>query len=568
MSLANWLWFDLSLLLPLFVLILFLSKTKNKIVVGTTQILIHFILFLFLCILFCADFFYYQQTGKHIGFEVFTTNQVDTFSVITSFYLQETTLFYLFLTFCCLYTVLYYYKLHKITPRKTTSVLLGCSLLLITVAKVLPNLKNIENKDFNPIVSIFLDMRSKIIPSSFQLAENEFTQYIKISNPNPSHKQYPFMRQEAYPKFLAKNIILVVLESWSAKYVNQKVNGKKTTPYFESLSKRGLYFSRCYATGVRTVNGIVSILTGFPDIPGRGLFYSDYYQTRFSTPSKLLHSYGYKNLYITGGRHSSSKMAIALHNWGFDKVLVRHHFRRVTIKRPFVWGYDDKTIYEFALWQLSQSKVPFFLTVLTTSTHYPFQIPTKGKFTKEDSVEYQYLNALHFADKSIAYFMKQLEKRGLLQNTIFYFIADHTHHKGLTEYEDRRIPFLIYPMRKNSIDTEKPCSQIDFLTTLVHSLQINRPYASFGNDLLSQSQRNPFIFFTFGNTFGRIDTRLFYVDHLYANSQPRIQAIQEEEQSSYCQNATVCSSLQHSSLLYLNAYVNSIKQNKIYFPPD
>ena len=62
---------------------------------------------------------------------------------------------------------------------------------------------------------------------------------------------------------LPKNLVLVSIESLSASYVGSYGSGSGLTPNLDALSKEGLLFRQVYATGTRTVRGLMShYLTG------------------------------------------------------------------------------------------------------------------------------------------------------------------------------------------------------------------------------------------------------------------------------------------------------------------
>nr|MBA3673678.1 sulfatase-like hydrolase/transferase [Chitinophagaceae bacterium] len=62
------------------------------------------------------------------------------------------------------------------------------------------------------------------------------------------------------------NIILVICESFSAYKSSMWGNPLNTTPYFNELSKQGIFFDHCFTPAYGTARGVWATITGIPDI--------------------------------------------------------------------------------------------------------------------------------------------------------------------------------------------------------------------------------------------------------------------------------------------------------------
>lgn len=60
------------------------------------------------------------------------------------------------------------------------------------------------------------------------------------------------------------NILIVILESFTANAVKSLGGLPDVTPSLNKLSEEGIWFSKCYSSGDRTDKGLVSILSGYP----------------------------------------------------------------------------------------------------------------------------------------------------------------------------------------------------------------------------------------------------------------------------------------------------------------
>ena len=65
----------------------------------------------------------------------------------------------------------------------------------------------------------------------------------------------------------AQNVVIIVLESWSATYVGALGGAPPVTPFFDSLARKSLLFENFFASGLRTNRGLLSILAHFLRYP-------------------------------------------------------------------------------------------------------------------------------------------------------------------------------------------------------------------------------------------------------------------------------------------------------------
>ena len=62
------------------------------------------------------------------------------------------------------------------------------------------------------------------------------------------------------------NVVVFILESFTANLTKTLGNEDGITPHFDSLINNGFLFSKIYATGNRTDKGLIGSLTGFPSL--------------------------------------------------------------------------------------------------------------------------------------------------------------------------------------------------------------------------------------------------------------------------------------------------------------
>jgi len=248
------------------------------------------------------------------------------------------------------------------------------------------------------------------------------------------------------------NVVFIVLESWASDVVSCLNSKEVLTPYFDSLSKEGLLFTNCFATGVRTDKGISAVLSGFPAQSDASAIM--YPEKSLKLPSLLKEFDGYSSLFVYGGDPSFANMKIYIQNMGFMSIMDKSNFSKS--EQNSKWGAHDGIVLDKSVDWINELKQPFFSTILTLSSHEPFEVPMENKYKGSDNIS-KFKNSIIYSDKSIHEFMQNCKKQSWFANTVFVFVADHGRETG-TEYPIRfhpgfyKIPLLVYsPLLSDSL---------------------------------------------------------------------------------------------------------------------
>ena len=67
------------------------------------------------------------------------------------------------------------------------------------------------------------------------------------------------------------NVMLITVESLSAKFLSRFGQKHDITPFMDEWFKQGLLFTNFYATGTRTTRGLEAITLSIPPTPGRSI---------------------------------------------------------------------------------------------------------------------------------------------------------------------------------------------------------------------------------------------------------------------------------------------------------
>jgi phosphoglycerol transferase MdoB-like AlkP superfamily enzyme len=220
------------------------------------------------------------------------------------------------------------------------------------------------------------------------------------------------------------NIMLIILEGWTANVVGCISNRKGITPELDKLAAEGLLFTRCYANGNRTDKGLAAILCSEPSLARQSIVnHIDKFTNLNSIPAALQHK-GYTTSFYYGGDVEFANMKAFLMNIGMQNVKDQSSIRATDNKAS--WGLHDDAVYAHTLSELKNVLPPFFTTILTLSSHDPFDVPFKGSYYS-DNYSSRYLNAVQYADHMLGKFIEQFKQSPLYKNTLVCIVSDHGH---------------------------------------------------------------------------------------------------------------------------------------------
>ncbi len=294
------------------------------------------------------------------------------------------------------------------------------------------------------------------------------------------------------------NVIIILLESWTADIIEPLGGIKGVTPNFNRLASNGILFSSIYSSGFRTDQALVSVLSGFPSQPKNSIIRFPAKVASLPSLGATLKNYGYTNSFYYGGETGFANMNSYLINSGFHKIISIDDFP--SGQRNSKWGVHDGYLFEKHLKDMAESTRPFFSTLLTLSTHEPFEVPIATPFNLQSEPEL-FKKSAWYTDKCLGDYFEAASKSAWFQNTVFIIMADHGHRLPLNrDYFDpasRRIPLLIYSaalrneFRGKQIQTL--ANQHDVAPTLLNQLQI--PDTAFKWSVsITDPERNSFVY--------------------------------------------------------------------------
>jgi phosphoglycerol transferase MdoB-like AlkP superfamily enzyme len=246
-------------------------------------------------------------------------------------------------------------------------------------------------------------------------------------------------------KISRPNIVVLLMESWTADIIQSLGANPGITPEFAKLEKDGLLFTQFYCSGNRSHEGIASILGGHPALP---------YTTFTANPTKfpglpsltqILGRSGYETSFFYGGQLNYGNLRAYLHYNQFEKIVEESNIEP-SVPRGRL-GVHDEFMYRRFIEDLKQMKEPFFSVLFTLSSHSPYDFPMEPVIDWAGN-ENKFVNSAFYADKCLGEFFTMARQQPWFDSTLFIIVADHGHNSyknyRYESFEYHRIPLLFY----------------------------------------------------------------------------------------------------------------------------
>ena len=305
------------------------------------------------------------------------------------------------------------------------------------------------------------------------------------------------------------NIVLIIWEGLTAKVVGPLGGRADVTPNFNRLTHDGILFDGIYASGNRTPKGLPAVLSGFPSQPIQVVVKSWTKSAALPTLSGTLSRAGYRSAFYYGGELEFANIKTYLANGHYNRLVSKSDFDARDWNSK--WGAHDHVVLGRVIDELKTAQQPWLATVLTLSSHEPFEVPMKTVISGDDE-EHQFLNSHVYADKSVADFIERARHEPWWDSTLIIITADHGHHYPETPMmaedapEQYRIPMLWLGGALAVRDTvvRGIASQTDIVKTLLDQLGLSSSEFRWSKDFLTGAAPS-FAYYSFNNGFGFVD---------------------------------------------------------------
>lgn len=309
-----------------------------------------------------------------------------------------------------------------------------------------------------------------------------------------------------YPKdsavFRNKNVVVIILESFSKDFFGvfnkEKEDGtyKGFTPFLDSLVQHSLTYQYSYANGLKSIDGLPSVLSSIPSI-GIPYVLTPFSSNEINSLGSLLREKKYHTSFFHGAPNGSMGFNSFTNLAGFEYYFGMSEYNNDD-DFDGLWGIWDEPFLQFYANQLNTFPQPFASAFFSVSSHHPFEVPEKyqARFVGGP----QPINrCVEYTDYALKKFFATISKMPWYQNTLFVITADHTSsniqfgsHPNVLGYYN--IPVIFFSPEEE-VTGIKPeiIQQIDIMPTVLGYLHFDEPYVAFGRDAWNED-REPFAF--------------------------------------------------------------------------
>lgn len=293
-----------------------------------------------------------------------------------------------------------------------------------------------------------------------------------------------------------KNVIIVVMESMSAQFMAAFGNTEGLTPNLDRLAEEGLFFTKAYATGTRTVRGLEAVTLSIPPTPGQSIVRRPGNENLYSL-GFVFKDRGYDTTFLYGGYGYFDNMNAFFAGNGFD-VVDRTAFAKGEYGFANVWGIADDDVFAKSVRMADASYKagkPFMQMIMTTSNHRPYTYP-EGRISLPPKSGRT--GGVMYADYSVGKLVEWAREKPWFKDTVFVFVADHTAGaSGKVELapEKYHIPLIVYaPDFIKPRTYDKVMSQIDTAPVLLGLLDFHYRSKFYGEDVINDADEVPHAF--------------------------------------------------------------------------
>lgn len=299
-----------------------------------------------------------------------------------------------------------------------------------------------------------------------------------------------------------KNVVVIMMESFSAQHVGAFGKPGGITPEFDHLAREGVLFDHFFSNGTHTHQGIFAALAGFPNLPGfETLMQQPQGAVGFSGLAELLRQRDYRSTYVYNGDFAWDNQEGFFRNQGMTRFIGRFDYDKPEFIDP-TWGVSDNDMFNRAHLELEKlaSEQPFFAILQTLSNHLPFTIPEPLPIAKVSGhgLLDGHLTAMRYADWALGQFFAKAKKSPYFDETLFVLLGDHGFcvPQQLTEIELLRfhVPLLLLaPGLQEEYGAQRSivATQVDVVPTIMGLLGKPFLHHCWGRNLLNTVAEDP-----------------------------------------------------------------------------
>jgi len=381
---------------------------------------------------------------------------------------------------------------------------------------------------------IIASLKPQISPLfGYDKAVKEFKEYYEENKVEANDNKYTDIYKD-------KNVIAIHGESLQSWLIGLKINGQEITPNLNKLTKEGLYFNNFYAQESVGTSSDSEFTFNTSLLPASsGTVFVSYWDRKYVALPQMMGDLGYYTFSMHANKGNFWNREVMHEQLGYDNFY--YHDKDYEIDETIGLGLSDKSFFKQSvekIKKIDEKYDKYYGLLIMLTNHTPFDdieghsdLDLTYKYTKtnpatgqkeqvindylEGTVLGNYIKSANYADAAIGELITDLEKEGLLEDTVIVLYGDHdakiqksyyekflnydpetddmldeddSNYKEFTKYDyelNRKVPFIIWTKdNQNPKKVSKVMGMYDAMPTLGNMFGFSSPYA-LGHDIFS-----------------------------------------------------------------------------------
>lgn len=276
------------------------------------------------------------------------------------------------------------------------------------------------------------------------------------------------------------NLLLITLDTTRADRIGAYGDARAATPNLDRLAREGVRFDRAYTSVPLTLPAHATLMTGREppahQVRNNGNYVLPQQETTLAEAFKAA---GFSTQAMIAAFVLEGKFGLAQGFDGYDDKLDGQQ------RDPDFRGEipAERVLAKYNRWLESSPASPFFCWVHFYDPHFPYQPPSSFRERFPDD---PYRGEIAYMDEAIGRMLQDLDRRGLLQNTLVVVAGDHG--EGLGEHGEQehgvfcydevlRVPLIFHQPRlfPGNRVVSRPVGLVDLLPTLLELYRLPSP---------------------------------------------------------------------------------------------
>ncbi len=391
-------------------------------------------------------------------------------------------------------------KLPIYNRRRFITRIIFCLAIVVTAAVAHPT---VARRGSSQIGSAGLRYNSQLrAVMSLALAD-----YRRLPDPKRTIPAFDQLKVELQPQHVKSNVVVVILEGIQYQHTSLANKQNNLTPYLESLASQGIEFTNTRSSLTHTTKALFALLTGRFASASQDIAEAVPVARPYASVATILRDQlGYRTAFFQSALGSFESRPGLVYNLGYGDFWAREDSDDPNSFLGYLACDEFAMLKPITEWIKAEQK-PFFLTVLCSVTHDPYEVPEWFGIPPKEPLE-RYRQAIFYTDKFLAELDVKLGNLGLADNTILCVIGDHGEafgehgllgHERIAFDEVLRVPFCLRApfLVETGVRITEPVSSIDLTPTLLGLLGFETKSAGFdGVDVLNMGTEDRRVYFS------------------------------------------------------------------------